>query len=118
MPQGLTGLQFYNQRKRGEGTKKSLSSLSKRHAPIISSSFRLGRGVFLSLHGRAGSTDCCFFMWRRARPDLVSSLGRMWVSRHKFYSLGACLVLLLPAFAAKQVCLVLWLSNPTFLSNC
>ena len=33
-----------------------------------------------------------------------------------FVLLGACLMLLLHSFVAKQVCLVLWLSEPVFLS--
>ena len=34
-----------------------------------------------------------------------------------FYCLGACLVLLLYGFVAKQACLVLWLSKPALLNN-
>ena len=30
---------------------------------------------------------------------------------------GACLLLLLQSFVAKQACLVLWLSKPAFLNN-
>ena len=32
------------------------------------------------------------------------------------YCLGACVMLLLHGFVAKQACLVLWLSRPTFFS--
>ena len=50
----LSGLQFYNQRKSGEGGKTSFFFiLSRHHASIISSSFRSGRGVFLSLYSQA-----------------------------------------------------------------
>ena len=34
-----------------------------------------------------------------------------------FYCLGARLILLLRGFVAKQACLGLWLSKPTFLSD-
>ena len=44
-------LQFYNQRKSGEGRRTSLSFLSRGHASIISSSSRLSKGVFLTLPG-------------------------------------------------------------------
>ena len=33
------------------------------------------------------------------------------------YCLGSCLMLLLHGFAAKQACLILWLSKPAFLSD-
>ena len=50
--------------------------------------------------------------------NLLSSLGGMWVSCvHCFIVLGACLMLPLPGFVAKQAGLVLWLSKPAFLSN-
>ena len=50
--------------------------------------------------------------------NLLSSLGRMWVScTHCFIVLGACLMLLLPGFVAKHSSLVLWLSKPGFFSN-
>ena len=34
-----------------------------------------------------------------------------------FSCLGTCLRLLVPGFVAKQACLVLWLSKPTFVNN-
>ena len=37
----FTGLQFYNQRKSGEREKTSLSSLSRHHVSVISSSSRV-----------------------------------------------------------------------------
>ena len=39
-----------------------MSFLSRRHVSIISSSSRLGREVFWSLHGQVRSTDDYFFM--------------------------------------------------------
>ena len=55
IPQGLSGLQFYNQRKRGEGVKITLFLIFwiNMNISIISSSSMSGRGVFLSLHGQA-----------------------------------------------------------------
>ena len=48
--------------------------------------------------------------------SLLNSLNRMWVAcNHCFIVLGACLMLLLHGFVAKQVCLVLWLSKPALL---
>ena len=41
---------------------RTLSFLSRHHASIISSSSRLNRRVFLSLHGQARSTNYCFLM--------------------------------------------------------
>ena len=61
----FTGLQFYNQRKSGEREKTSLSSLSRHHVSIISSSSRVGRGVFSSLRGQARSINYCFPRVRR-----------------------------------------------------
>ena len=49
--------------------------------------------------------------------DLLSLLGRMWVSPHRCPIVLGRLVLLLHGFVAKHVCLVLWLSKATFLSN-
>ena len=48
-----SGLHFYNQRKSGDSRKTTSSFLSRHHASIISSSSRLGRGVFLFLYGQA-----------------------------------------------------------------
>ena len=51
-PWELIGLQICNQRKNGGvAGRTSLSFLSRHHASIISSSSKLSRGVFLSLHG-------------------------------------------------------------------
>ena len=48
--------------------------------------------------------------------SLLNSLNRMWVAcNHCFIVLGACLMLLLHGFVAKQFCLVLWLSKPALL---
>ena len=49
--------------------------------------------------------------------NLLSSLGRICVSCHCFYCLGARLMLLLHGFVAKQACLALWLNKPAFLSD-
>ena len=58
------------------------------------------RGVCLRNHSLTEFTgqDVCFI------PPLFSYLG-------------ACLMLLLHGFVAKQACLVLWLSKPPFVSS-
>ena len=49
--------------------------------------------------------------------NFLSSLGKMWVSCLQLYYLGACLMLLLHGFFAKQAHLVLWVSKPAFSSD-
>ena len=51
-----------------ERGRTSLSFLSRRHASVISSSSRLSRRVFLSLHGQTRSTDYCFLYVQAAYP--------------------------------------------------
>jgi len=118
-PQELTGLQFYNQRRRGEvvgGGKTFPVFLSRCHASIISSPSRLSR-VYLSLPGQAGSTDC-FLCVQRACPrdhKLTELTGQdVGLMPPLFYYLGTCLMFLSHGFVAKQACLVLWLSKPAF----
>ena len=112
-----TGLQFHHQRKSGEGRRPPLSFLSRRHASIIGSASRLSRGVFLSLHGQARSTNYQFSCVERARPrahELTELPGRKWASATVFYCVRACPGLLQNVFVAKPACLVLRLSNPAF----
>ena len=116
MTQELTGLQFYNQRKSGEEEKNFFVFLSKHNASIIYSSSRLGRGVFFSLYGQARSVDDCFLCVQITCPrimNLLSSLGRTWVScHHCFIVLGMslasvawfCCSACLFAFVVKQTC--------------
>ena len=53
-PENLVGYNFIIKGKVGRGKNPPSSSFfSRRQASIISSSCRLGRGVFLSLHGQA-----------------------------------------------------------------
>ena len=106
-PQELIGLQFYSQRKSGEGENNFF--LSRLYASIIIS--RLSRGVFLSLGGQAGPQMIVFYVFREHLGiiNLLSSLGRMWDScHHRFIPLGHVLC---------YCCLDLLLSKPTFLSN-
>ena len=84
-PWEFTALQFYNQKK-DEGGRLSLSFLNRHHASIISSSSGLSMGVFLFLQGKARSTNYCFLCVHRACPNLLSSLGRMWVSCHHCFT--------------------------------
>ena len=82
-PENLLGYSFIIEGKVGRSRRTPLSFLSKLDFFITSSSSRLGRGVFLSLDGQARSTDGCFFMCRECILgiiNLLSSLGRMWVS--------------------------------------
>lgn len=71
-PQELTGLQFYSQRKSGEGENNFF--LSRLHASIISSS-RLSRGVLWSLCGQARSTNDWFLLFRELVLGLMNSLS-------------------------------------------
>lgn len=66
----------------GRRRRPSLPFLSRHHASVISFFSRLTRGVFLSLHGEARSTDYCFLCVQRVCPNLLSSLGKVWVSFH------------------------------------
>ena len=132
-PENLVGYSLIIKGKVGRGKRPFSSSfLSRRHACIISSSSRLGRGVFLSLHGQARtvkkylrsqynehlSVSYCFLCVQRACPrdhELTELTGQdVGLIPALFYCLGACLMFLLPGFVAKQACLVLWLSKPAF----
>ena len=116
MLESLLGYSFIIKRKVGTARRPSLSFLSRHPASIISFS-KLSRGVFLSFHGQARSTNYCFLCVQRTCPNLLSSLGRMLgLMPLLFYCLGACLVLLLLGLVAKQACLVLRLGKP-FSSN-
>ena len=115
--QNLRGYNFTIKGKVERGRTTSLSFLHRRHVSIISFSPRLNKGVFLSLYGQASSTNNCFLCVQRAHPNLLGSMGRMWVSCTIVLLLGACLVLLSYGFVAKQDCLVLRLSKTAFLSN-
>ena len=61
MPQELSGIQFYNQRKSVAGNKTTSSFLSTHHAFIISSSSKLPGGVFFSL---CGQTRTVMALWK------------------------------------------------------
>ena len=95
--------------------------LSRYYASIVSSSSWLSRGVFLSQHGQAGSTDYPILCGQRAgtRKHYLAELSGQDVGLRSLllYCLGACLMLLSHGFFAKRACLVLWLSKPAFLSN-
>lgn len=113
VPQELTGLQFYKQRKVGRGRRPS-SFFSRWHAFIISSSWC--KGVFLFLHGKARCTITFIFPVCREHvlgiTNLLSSLGKMWVSRHHRFTVEGhglcasaawlCWVISLLGFAVKQ----------------
>ena len=103
-PKNLLGYSFIIKGKVERGRRTSLSFLSRCHASIIGSSSRLGRGVFLSLHGQARPTNYCLYVCREhglGLINLLSSLDRMWGScYHCFIVWGhvtcfCCMVLLL-----------------------
>ena len=120
-PENLVGYSFIIKGKVGRGRTPSMSFWSKPHVSKISSSSRLGRGVFLPLHGQARFTNCCFLCVQRAYPrdhELTELPGQdMGLMPPLFYCLGVRLVLLLHGFVVRQACLVLWLSKPDFSNN-
>ena len=91
--------------RRGRNT---LSFLGRHPASIISSLFRLSRGIFLSLHGQARSTNYCFLCVQRACSrdrELTELPGQDVVLRPPlFCCLGPCLLPLLHDCVAKQTC--------------
>ena len=99
-PENLVGHIFIIKGREGRGRGPSLSFSIRCHVSIISFPSRLGRGVFLSLHGQARSTDC-FLCVQRVCPNLLSSLRRTRVScYHCFFVWGpvsyfCCMLLLL-----------------------
>ena len=99
-PENLVGHIFIIKGREGRGRGPSLSFSIRCHVSIISFPSRLGRGVFLSLHGQARSTDC-FLCVHRVCPNLLSSLRRTRVScYHCFFVWGhvsyfCCMLLLL-----------------------
>ena len=121
----------------------SSSFLSRRRASNISSSSKLGWGVFLSLHGQARTVmaqwkiisgfsimriftlkchfSIIFHLCRehiRGVINLLSSLGRMWVSwHHCFVVLGHVSCFCCMIFFSLSMPAVLWLSKHAFLSN-
>ena len=69
-PENLLGYSFVIKGKVGRGRRTSVSFLSRRHASIISSTSKLSKGVFLSLHGQARSAGHCFLrVWRACLRD-------------------------------------------------
>ena len=75
---------------------------------IAFSVFRLSRGIFLSLHGQARSTNYCFLCVQRAcsRDHELTELPGQDVGLMPllFYCLGVCLLPLLRGCVAKQTC--------------
>ena len=100
-------LQFYSRRKSGEGRRPSLSFLSRGHGSIISSSSGLSKGIFLTLHSQARSTNYCFCVCREhvlGIPNLLSSRAGCGSHATAGLLLGACLVCLSHCSAAQQAC--------------
>ena len=138
-PENLVGYSFMIKKKVGRGKRPLYSSfLTRHHASIISSSSRLGWTVFLSLHGQARTVMALWknyfrsqyseglSLWHVTFPqiivfsvcrehilgviNLLSSLGRMWVScHHCFIVWGHVSCFCCMGFVAKQACLVLFL---------
>ena len=113
----LTGLQFYNRRKSGEGRRPALSFSTRRHASIIGSASRLSRGISCPYMVKLGPQITSFHGWREhvlGLINLLSSLAGCGPHATLFYCVRAGPGLLLNGFVAKPACLVLWLSNPAF----
>ena len=111
-PENLVGHIFIIKGREGRGRGPSLSFLIRCHVSIISFSSRLGRGVFLSLHSQARSTNC-FLCVQRVCPNLLSSLRRMWASCYHWFLFGGmshtpvacyCFYASLLGFVVKQTC--------------
>ena len=104
----------------GKGRRTSLSFLSRCQVFIITPSPGWA-GEFSCLCGWGWVHKLLFFYVCRKHvlgvTNLLSSLGRMPSLPLLFNWLGACPVILLHDFFAKQACLVLWLSKPDFSSN-
>ena len=120
-PENLVGSGFIIKRKVRGGRRASLSFLSRRHAPTITSFSRLSRGFSCLCVVKRGPQIAVFHVCRERVLVIItlqSSLGSLWVSCHRgFVVLGACLILLPPGSVAEQACLVLWLSKAAFLRN-
>ena len=66
------------------------------------------------------SINCCFCVcWEHVLGviNLLSSLGRIWVSYHHCVIVFRNILFLSHDFVAKQAYVVLWLNKPAFLSN-
>ena len=107
-PENLVGYSFIIKGRVGRGRTPSMSFWSKPHVSKISSSSRLGRGVFLSLMVKLGSQIVVFYVCREhilGIMNLLSSLGRMWVSCHHCFIVwgyvlcSCCMVLFLGKLA-------------------
>ena len=98
----LIGLSFYNQRKSGERRKPFLSFLSRCHSPPPGWAGEFSRPYMVKL----GAQIIVFYVCREHALgiiNLLSSDGQdVSLMAPLFYCLGACLVLLLPGFIAKQ----------------
>ena len=143
-PENLVGYSFIIKGKvcvcgwGGVGERPLYSSfLSRCHDSIISSSSRLGSGVFISLYGQAGTVMALWknnfgsqyneelSLWSVTFPEIVvfyvckehvlevinllSSLDWMWISCHH------CFIVL--RHVSCLCFMVLWLSKPVFLSD-
>ena len=96
----------------------SLSFLSRCPASFSSSS-RLNRGVFSPLNSQARSPNyhlcvCVCVCREHVQGSLIYWAHCAGLMPPLFYCFGVCLMCLLHGFVAKQDCLVLWLSKPTF----
>ena len=105
--ENLLGYSLIIKGKVGSG-RDTLSFLGRHPASIVSSLFRLSRGIFLSLHGQARSTNYCFLCVQRACSrdhELTEFPGQdVGLMPPLFYCLGACLLPLLCGYVAKQTC--------------
>ena len=116
-PQELTGLQLYNQKVR-----------RRRRRLLRHSWVEVMLPSFVPPPGWAGEFSCpyvvklgsqiiVFLCLHRACPNLLSSLVRMWGSCYHCFLVWGMSLASVHGFVAKQACLALWLSKPSFLSN-
>ena len=115
-PENLVGHMFIIKGREGRGRGPSLSFSIRCHVSIISFSSRLGRGVFLSLHGQARSTDC-FLCVQTACPNLLSSLRRTWVSSIIVFLFGGMSHTSVACFCCYASLLGFVVKQCAFLSN-
>ena len=113
-PWGLSGLQFYNQRKRRRPSFSWVDVMFLSSAPPPGWAGEFSCPYMVKLDPQIVVSDVC----REhvlGTINLLSSLGRMWVLCH--HGFRVCPMLLFPAFVAKQICLGLQLTKPVFSST-
>ena len=114
LAENLLSYSFIIQGKVGRG-EDLLCLSSRRHASIINFSSRLGRGVFLSLHGQARSTDYYYyyFMYSESMSQGSWTHWAHWAGCRSHVTVAFIVWGHVLCFCG----VVLLLSKPTFSSN-